>query len=502
MFYDKNIATLKQFYPRLYEVLKEIPTPNLTIHNSHINTPTLSIKNKDKEIFLHSRYDPQKEAQRQISSQQLISGNKVILFGCGLGYFIPEILSAILPKGTLIIIEPNYAVFKMALQLIDFRAYLSNPNITFIVSDDLKIISHSLGQILKDLPSDVKVIIHQPTLENIPPSLSNIEEVLRNIILSRKSSKVFSSTLTKNLYLNTKYIIESIGIKELFNKYLNLPIFVISAGPSLDDHINSLSKIQEQAILISVGTAFKPLLNNKVIPDFVVITDCQEFILNQFSNHLNEKIPLIFIPTAYPEVIKQYQGIKIVALIKDEFSSNKDLEDLCHLKGEIETGGSVATASLDIAIRMGGNPIVLIGQDLSYPSQKTHAQNTYQTEQYLNSLNKFNTLEMLYRENLFRGNLIEIPGTHKETVITHRNLLIYLRWIENRIRKEKDKTFINASTKGAKIKGTLSLDLKEVSRCFHLKKIPKSIKLSSPIINKIQYNKWESALKSPAGENL
>ncbi|MDI6786409.1 MAG: DUF115 domain-containing protein [bacterium] len=501
MFYEKNIATLKQFYPHLYETLKDIPTQNLTIHNSRTNNPTLSIKNKNKEIFLHSKYDPKKEAQRQLSSQQLNPGNKVILFGCGLGYLIPEILSAILPKGNLIIIEPNYAVFKMALKLIDFRSFLSSPNIVFIVSDKLEIISHNLCQILKNSSSDTKVIIHQPTLEIIPASLANIEELLKNIILSRKSSKVFASTLAKNLNLNIKYIIKSIGIKNLFNKYLNLPIFVISAGPSLDNCTNYLSRIQEYAILISVGTALSPLLNNKITPDFVVITDCQEFVFNQFSNHLNKKIPLIFIPTAYPKVIEQYQGTKIIALIKDEFFS-KNLVDLRQLKGEIETGGSVATASLDIAIRMGGNPIIFIGQDLSYPSQKTHAQDTYQAEQNLNNLNKFNTLEMIYRENLNRGNLIEVTSACKETNITHRNLLIYLRWIENRIRKEKNKTFINTSTIGAKIKGTLDLDLREINNHYCQKKINKSIKLPSPIINSTQYNKWKDALQEYIRENL
>jgi len=40
----------------------------------------------------------------------------------------------------------------------------------------------------------------------------------------------------------------------------------------------------------------------------------------------------------------------------------------------VDSGGSVATTILDIAIKMGGNPIILVGQDLAYVDGKNHAQ--------------------------------------------------------------------------------------------------------------------------------
>ncbi|MBU0600440.1 DUF115 domain-containing protein [bacterium] len=502
MYYEKNITLLRQLYPYLYEKLKEFSTQDLIIYNSRMQAPTLSIKRQGREIFLHSQYNPQKEAQRQVSAHSLSPGDKVVLFGGGLGYFIPEILAKITSAGTLLVIEPNLSVFKVALELVDFWSYLSNPQLVFSVSDNLKEITKDLHNFLKKTPPDkIKIVIHQPTLESLPSSLSGLEEVLRNIILSRKSSQVFTPLLKKNLYLNTKYIIESPGVAELFSKCSHLPIFVISAGPSLDQETCLLSRIQSQIIIISVGTALRPLLNNEIVPDFVVITDAQEAVLEQFKDHLHQEIPLIFIPTAYHGVIKEYQGKKIVALIKDEFSL-EDLKDLCQLKGEIETGGSVATASLDLAIRMEGNPIVLVGQDLSFPSCKPYAQNTYHFDQSLNSLNKFTTLEMIYRENAKRGDLLEIPNIHEEITITHRNLLIYLRWIESRIRREKDKIFINTSTEGAKIKGSISLSLREVYERYCLKKIDKDITLPKPIIPESQYQRWKMALESLGGERL
>jgi len=36
----------------------------------------------------------------------------------------------------------------------------------------------------------------------------------------------------------------------------------------------------------------------------------------------------------------------------------------------VDSGGSVATTILDIAIKMGGNPIILVGQDLAYVDGK------------------------------------------------------------------------------------------------------------------------------------
>ncbi|HEV2675957.1 MAG TPA: 6-hydroxymethylpterin diphosphokinase MptE-like protein [Aliidongia sp.] len=48
----------------------------------------------------------------------------------------------------------------------------------------------------------------------------------------------------------------------------NLPAFVIGSGPSLDQGIETIKKLQGQAIVFSCGTGILPLLRNGIRPDF------------------------------------------------------------------------------------------------------------------------------------------------------------------------------------------------------------------------------------------
>ncbi len=51
---------------------------------------------------------------------------------------------------------------------------------------------------------------------------------------------------------------------------LPLPVFLVGSGPSLDDAIDVIKENQNNAVIISVGTALQPLLNNGITPDFQV----------------------------------------------------------------------------------------------------------------------------------------------------------------------------------------------------------------------------------------
>ena len=52
------------------------------------------------------------------------------------------------------------------------------------------------------------------------------------------------------------------------HKALNLPVFIVGNGPSLDDCFDYLKEYRDQVIIISCGTTLKSLYNNGIRPDF------------------------------------------------------------------------------------------------------------------------------------------------------------------------------------------------------------------------------------------
>jgi hypothetical protein len=103
----------------------------------------------------------------------------------------------------------------------------------------------------------------------------------------------------------------------------------------------------------------------------------------------------------------------------------------------VETGGSVSTTALDILIRMGAEPVVLVGLDLAFPGDRLHAGGTFYGD---------------FQAGLAGGELV--ANNKGGLVATSKILNIYRRWVEKRISRE-NKTFINTSLEGARIAGTV-----------------------------------------------
>ena len=97
---------------------------------------------------------------------------------------------------------------------------------------------------------------------------------------------------------------------------------------------------------------------------------------------------------------------------------------------------------LDAAIRMGCDPIVFVGQDLSFSDGHSHAAGV---EKRLKVERTPCTVE-------------SVDGSR---IPTSSVLLWFRRWIEDRIAREPGRTFINVSQTGARIKGTQEMPLEE-----------------------------------------
>jgi hypothetical protein len=140
------------------------------------------------------------------------------------------------------------------------------------------------------------------------------------------------------------------------------------------------------------------------------------------------------------------------------------IENLIGSYGFVKVGESVATVAFDLANRLMCNPIILVGQDLAYSDGKPYAFSV--VEEDIKQLNKFTTLEMLYRERLMNGEekpiVIDRVGGGK--VLTTPKLYECLRWFESQV-AESRATCINATgARGAKIGGTKEMKLRDAIR--------------------------------------
>lgn len=438
MFYDENKKLLEAKYPSIYKKIEgfEFEKDKYEVICTKTGLPTVKVNQKHKSVYLHSKYDPVKEAELFIKENVDKEVDQYIAYGLGFAYHIYELLKHT-NNEQIYIFESNKHVFKAALEEIDLTKLLNDPNVHIIFEDKIDQFLLKLKQLLHS--HNYKLIIHSPSLNIMTEEWTEIKYLFEEFRIQSFTIQRTEMLLKKNFHENVRLYDKNIDV--LFNQFNNMPIVIVSAGPSLDKNKHLLRHVKGKAIILSVGRSVKPLISEGIYPDLIIMLDPYDVVYEQLRG-LDIDIPIIVLSTCSPRVLKEYKGYKFLALQKGFPEAEEYAEKYGHLL--IETGDSVATAALDVAIRFGCNPIIFVGQDLAYTYGRTHAKGT-------------NCKEVRGNKNLR-----EITGINGEKVYTTKSLAVYLRWIENRIKQEKDITFLNATEGGARIEGTTAMALKDV----------------------------------------
>lgn len=475
-YYSNNIRFLD---PILVKRLGSLERGGLIFKETKSGVPSIVVKDKEgREVVLHSLDDPYLEAREFISGFKLKQDTLAIVLGFGLGYHIFELYSQ-LTSGKIIVIEEDLAIFKQALKLQNLVAILSSRDIELIVGEDKEKVIGRLGGIITiDKIEKVKVIVHPPSLHLNPEYYGYLKETIERGLEVRLANLVtqasYGEIWQRNIILNIPQIISNPPVESLYGEFFGKPAIIVSAGPSLDKNIDYLSMVRGRALLISVDTALRPLLLRDIRPDLVVSVDPQEVNYTHIDGLRVERMHLVADPIVYPSTISNFEGGKLIAShghpLMDWVYSYLEFDGL---KIEpLRTGGSVSTAAFDLARRIGADPIIFVGQDLSFPptGQKFYAKGCVFLDGGYDGLKKFNTLRMRFRD--LRPVIAEISTKDilNRDVLTNRKLMNYLRWFEEEVRHTKARC-INATEGGILKKGFILMSLRDAIREYCKKEL-------------------------------
>lgn len=329
-----------------------------------------------------------------------------------------------------------------------------------IVEEDLDVLYCALRyRDVKDIILDERVhIIYAPYMD----AIQNMDESRENIIIKKtairrmhnpvekkRMERLLLKTMTckeqagymeRNFRVNIKGEIHSID--ELRTEMVDKTIYLVAGGPSLNKTVSILKHKKDGEVIICVGTVLERLLQEKIVPDFVIITDPQETMCRQLEcaeKSLNTK--LLYMCSANEKAVRHFSGKKYIIFQKGfDQAEEYALRNGCTL---FSTGGSVSTTALDIALGMGVSQIVCLGLDLAYTGSRSHASGT-----------------LGVRTIAQQQNMPMIQGVADEAIPTADNLMTYHHWIEERIRTVKGVALINISD-GAFIKGMKNISTKD-----------------------------------------
>ena len=129
-FLDNNLRIIFKNNPLLKSAFKQniIPLSNLRIIDTPSGNPTGILEG----LYIHSRYDPEREAVKIIKRNTTLKISSGVILGFGLGYMTEAFLKHY-PRTPLLVVEPDISFFLKALSSRDMSHFLSSDNVVFIL---------------------------------------------------------------------------------------------------------------------------------------------------------------------------------------------------------------------------------------------------------------------------------------------------------------------------------------------------------------------------------
>ncbi len=410
-----------------------------------------------------------------------------VIFGFGLGYHVQE-TARLHPEMEIYVLEDDIEQIRTAFNYINISDILANEKIHIIycreIFDYVKVLKN-ISEEYHDCKVDCKMWM--PSIKAIEND--KLRELLEQYKVSFFSVDYFKDTLLQNFEKNI--LLNDDNIDEIRKNIEDKTVILVAAGPSLEIELKTLKKVlqsnqRENICVICVGKISKRLFAQDIIPDYIAITDANESTKWQTNGIENSGVPLLYLSTAAANIVCSYAGKRYIAYQNGFEKAEKRAEQK---KNTIfDTGGSVATFIVDIALRFKCSRLVCIGLDLGYIGESSHALG-------------------IGRKIVDKNRLKRVEAVGGGKVYTSMSLDLYRKWIEKRISNEKNADIINVSH-GARIKGMKEKSLEEIFEKKYevLAVIParsgsKSVKDKNirPIAGKpmIAYS-IEHALKSPS----
>ncbi|MDI6786105.1 MAG: DUF115 domain-containing protein [bacterium] len=440
-FYENNIELLNKKEPHLVEKLKTVSLDKAYSEN--------------KEYFSFE--------ERDIKNADLL-----VILGFEISSHIENLLKMCPPKTFILIIEKNLSLFKNALYKKDFSYILNSDKISISVDETPFIATMlRLEKYFSILTfKEMYIIKYPPSIEKYPKYYQEVEEKLKES-LSMAITNVatfmhYSPIWKKNILTNFIYMINCAGVSILSNKFKNIPTIIVCAGPSLDKNIKHLKKVNNRALIICTDTALKTMLKNNILPHMVITVDGT--MKNYCKCYQNLNIPkniyLVSDLIVYPKTFSKFT-LSNIFILNDGHPLVQWLGRFLGFDSYIPRGGSVSTAAFNLALKLGSDPIIFIGQDLSFPEGKLYSKEVLSKDR--NHLKN----ELIN----FSPQLIEVSDIFGRKVVTSRALYGFIKWFENRASHFKVNC-INATEGGALMQGFSNLTLNETIKNYLHKPFP------------------------------
>lgn len=453
-----NLNILKSSYSDIWNKLKQFEDKEnrkLTeIEETRNGDKTLVINKDDKNVYLHSRYNPVREAETIVESIDDIDENtNIIFYGTGLGFHIQLILEKYK--------NIKYYIYEPIPEIL--YAFLSNVNLKKLNLNRLAGIStnlsgNSIDKFIDRNREKIKIIELPSHKQNFPNENKEFNDVMLSIIKGKRSSIATNYSFQKRWIINSmKNLKEVLStpniIIEKNGEFKGKTAILVAAGPSLNDEIENLRYIKNNglAYIFSVGSAINTLVYNNIYPDAACTYDPGSFNQNVFKTIKDKNIkdiPMIFGSSVGYETIENYPGSKYHMITSQDTVASYFLKNLTdETISIVQDAPSIAVVTLQLLYILGFSNILLVGQNLGYRRKERYSEGISYSKE-------------LTDKEIESG--IWVKDVYGNEILTNEGFNSMRQQMESYIKLLPNINVINTTKGGANIEGTEFRELKDV----------------------------------------
>lgn len=473
----KNMAQLWRVDPELAVRLDEInDDERLPLEPTRSGHWTTAMPTSDgRKCYLASRYDPVKEAKTRIDAVSLEDKFCFFVGGFGLGYDIQALYDRLKEDAAIVVSESSLPLLATALCCVDLSAAIASRRLLILTSDDKGRLHDRLNPHSALMMLGAQFITHPPSQQIAGEFHTRMRALLTDFVTYMRMSLVTlisnSQITCRNIANNLPTYLSTPPISVFGQSFEGRPAIIVSAGPSLRKNIDLLSEAKGKAVICTVQTVLKTLLDRGIRPDFVTSLDYHE-ISKQYFEDVGDlsDVHLIAEPKATWHVVDNYPGP--VSLLDNDFARLLVGEQLAARVG-LAAGATVAHLAFYFLRYLGCDPIIFVGQDLAYTGHVYYVPGVEMHHTWRSEINRFNTMEMREWERLVRNREIlrKTRDQHGQEIYTDELLFTYLEQFEKDLAGVPVRV-INATEGGAHIRGTEAMSLREALDRFCADPLP------------------------------
>ena len=361
---------------------------------------------------MHSKYNPENEAEVFASSIQNPASAFIIIAGIGAGFHLASVAKKI-PDACILAIEADQESLDFCTKFPAVKSLLSEGKVIACTADKAPAIIRE--RYIPSLHGDC-VFVCQRAWENENQAIltclkQNTMEELKRISQDYSVQAHFGGQWQRNILANLSTFKKNPDI--VLNSKLKAA--VIAAGPSLDGSIEKLLRQRDSYCIISTDTALGTLARSGIEPDAIVSIDAQKVSATHFFALplMQSKNPLCVFDICSNRNAVDYArklGFRVYFIRSAHPFASLALEGSSVPLTE-SGSGTVTIAACDFARQQGFCEIELFGADFCYSEGKPYAKGTYLEPNFLSACGRTLTSEQMNTALMFRTELKETDGS-------------------------------------------------------------------------------------------